>query len=143
MIATGLGLHNFSEGLAIGQSAAAGLALTGVLVVGFGLHNVTEGFGIAAPLASEESRPSWAFLGLTGLIAGGPTFIGSIVGFSVVADWAFVLFFALAGGALIYVIYEMFSVSRRLNTPTALAGGILTGFLVAFGTELFLELAGG
>ena len=143
MIATGLGLHNFSEGLAIGQSAAAGLALTGVLVVGFGLHNVTEGFGIAAPLASEETRPSWAFLGLTGLIAGGPTFIGSIVGFSVVADWAFVLFFALAGGALIYVIYEMFSVSRRLNTPTALAGGILTGFLVAFGTELFLELAGG
>ena len=143
MIATGLGLHNFSEGLAIGQSAAAGLALTGVLVVGFGLHNITEGFGIAAPLASEEPPPGWAFLGLAGLIAGGPTFVGSIIGFAVVADWAFVLFFALAAGALIYVIYEMFSVSRRLNPPVALGAGVLTGLLVAFGTELFLELAGG
>src|SRR2546430_9197756 len=42
MIAVGLGLHNFSEGLAIGQSAAAkALALTGILVIGLGLPNVT------------------------------------------------------------------------------------------------------
>lgn len=143
MIATGLGLHNFSEGLAIGQSAAAGLALTGVLVIGFGLHNITEGFGIAAPLASEDPRPGWAFLALAGVIAGGPTFLGSIIGFAVVADWAFVLFFALAAGALVYVIYEMFAVSRRLNSPVALAVGVLTGLLIAFGTELFLGLAGG
>jgi ZIP family zinc transporter len=48
IIATGIGLHNFSEGLAIGQSAAAGaLQLAAVLIIGFGLHNMTEGFGIA------------------------------------------------------------------------------------------------
>ncbi len=116
MIATGLGLHNFSEGLAIGQSAASGaLALTGVLVVGFGLHNITEGFGIAAPLASDGDRPSWALLGTAGLIGGGPTFLGAVIGFNVVADWAFVLFLALAAGALLYVINEMFGVCRRLN----------------------------
>src|SRR5450631_189663 len=46
-IATGLGLHNLSEGLAIGQSAHTGaIAFAGVLVVGFALHNITEGFGI-------------------------------------------------------------------------------------------------
>jgi hypothetical protein len=65
LIATGLGLHNFSEGLAIGQSAATGaLVMAGVLVIGFALHNITEGFGIAAPLVSEPAQPSWAFLGL-------------------------------------------------------------------------------
>ena len=55
MIATGIGLHNFSEGLAIGQSAAqrrGGLALT--LVIGFALHNATEGFGIVAPLVGRR-----------------------------------------------------------------------------------------
>jgi ZIP family zinc transporter len=71
-IATGIGLHNFSEGLAIGQSAARDeLALAVALIVGFGLHNATEGFGIVAPLAAEEQQPSWSFLGLMGLIAGG------------------------------------------------------------------------
>ncbi len=50
MIASGIGLHNFAEGLAIGNSAASGeLSLAVLLVVGFALHNATEGFGIVAP----------------------------------------------------------------------------------------------
>ena len=55
MIATGIGLHKFSEGLAIGQSAAAGeISLALVLVIGFGLHNATEGFGIVGPLCASR-----------------------------------------------------------------------------------------
>ena len=78
-IATGIGLHNFSEGLAIGQSAARNqVSLAVVLVIGFALHNATEGFGICAPLSGEAEPPSWAFLGVMGLIAGGPTFIGTL-----------------------------------------------------------------
>src|SRR5581483_10191940 len=79
LIAAGIGLHNFSEGLAIGSSSQRGdLTLALTLVVGFGLHNITEAFGIAAPLAG---RPvGWRVLGLAGLIAGGPTFFGTIVG---------------------------------------------------------------
>src|SRR5919206_1555617 len=55
-IATGIGLHNFSEGLAIGQAAALDkLSLAYVLVIGFGLHNATEGFGIVAPLTGDAA----------------------------------------------------------------------------------------
>ena len=72
-IAVGIGLHNFSEGLAIGQSAASGaVSLALLLVIGFGLHNATEGFGIIGPLVARGVRPSWAWLGLAGLVAGGP-----------------------------------------------------------------------
>src|SRR5438034_6055725 len=68
MIATGLGLHNFSEGLAIGQGAAAGaIGFAVILIIGFGLHNITEGFAVAAPLAVAGETPSWPFLGLAGL----------------------------------------------------------------------------
>src|SRR5438034_1513346 len=75
-IATGLGLHNLSEGLAIGESAHVGaIAFTGVLAIGFALHNITEGFGIAAPMTTEAKPASWGFLALAGLIGGGPTFI--------------------------------------------------------------------
>ena len=62
LIAVGIGLHNFGEGLAIGGSAARGdIALATLLVVGFALHNATEGFGIVAPLAAAQDRPSWGF----------------------------------------------------------------------------------
>src|SRR5258706_1241126 len=58
-IALGIGFHNLSEGLAIGQSAAGGqLRLALVLVIGFALHNATEGFGIVGPLPGAAQLPS-------------------------------------------------------------------------------------
>src|SRR3954468_6354759 len=99
VIAVGIGLHNFAEGLAIGQSAAADeLSLAALLVIGFGLHNATEGFGIVAPLAGEEERPSWGFLAVLGVIGGAPTFIGTAVGQSFTNEAVSVLFLALAAG---------------------------------------------
>lgn len=139
MIATGLGLHNLSEGLAIGQSAATGaLAFAGVLVIGFALHNITEGFGIAAPMALDARRPSWAFLGAAGLIGGGPTFVGTVLGSLVTSPYVYVLFLALAAGALIYVLYELFNVGKRFNAPAVMGWGILVGFLAAYTSDLFL-----
>src|SRR6185437_8643213 len=142
-IATGLGLHNLSEGLAIGQAAHLGaIAFTGVLAVGFALHNITEGFGIAAPMTTEAKPPSWGFLGLAGLIGGGPTFIGTWIGYLAESTYFSVAFLAVAAGALIYVLNELFSLGRRISTPPVFAWGVLAGFLVAFGTDLFLLSTG-
>jgi len=139
MIATGLGLHNLSEGLAIGQSAATGaVAFAVVLVIGFALHNITEGFGIAAPLALDTPRPSWGFLLIAGLIGGGPTFFGTVIGYVFTSTYVYVLFLALAAGALLYVVNEMFHLGRRLNSPAAMGWGLLLGFLLGYVTDLFL-----
>lgn len=142
MIAAGLGLHNFSEGLAIGQSAGQGqLALAALLIVGFGLHNATEGFGIVGPLAG--TRPSWAFLGITGLVGGGPTFVGTMIGYSFISTPLSVLFLALAAGAILYVIGELFHVGRRPGMKNVAMWGLMSGFLIAYATEIVLEMAGG
>jgi ZIP family zinc transporter len=141
-IATGLGLHNMSEGLAIGQSAHTGeIAFAGVLVVGFALHNVTEGFGIAAPMTTEPKPASWGFLGLAGLIGGGPTFIGTWIGYLTSSDYFYVAFLAIAAGALLYVVNELFNVGRKLSTPPTFAWGLLLGFLTAYGTDLVLTFS--
>lgn len=143
-IATGLGLHNMSEGLAIGESAHTGaIAFAGVLVVGFALHNVTEGFGIAAPMTMSPKRASWGFLGLAGLIGGGPTFLGTWIGYLASSNYVYVAFLAIAAGALLYVLNELFHVGRRLSTPPTFAWGLLVGFLTAYATDLFLTLASG
>jgi ZIP family zinc transporter len=141
LIAVGIGLHNFSEGLAIGQSAAEGAyQLFFLLVIGFGLHNITEGFGIAGPLAGQ--RPSWRFLALCGLVGGGPTFLGTLLGHQFVSPALSVLFLALAAGAIIYVIGELQHAGRRIGSHDVGMLGLLTGFLLAYGTDQLLHVAG-
>jgi zinc transporter, ZIP family len=141
LIATGIGLHNFSEGLAIGQAGAAGeLGLALVLIIGFGLHNSTEGFGIVAPLSGE--RPSWKFLALLGLIGGGPTFVGTVIGQAWTSTALSVAFLALAAGSILYVVLQLVKVMQRMNQVVLVSWMILVGLMLGFGTELVLKAAG-
>lgn len=141
--AVGLALHNLSEGLAIGQSAATGAtAFAFVLVIGFALHNATEGFGIAAPLTAGP-RPAWRFLGGLGLLAGGPTFVGGVIGYSLVSPLLSIVFLGLAAGALIHVFNDMMGVSRRFARPAVANVALLVGLLLAFGTDFVLGAGGG
>jgi len=143
LIAVGIGLHNFAEGLAIGQSAARGeVSLALMLIIGFGLHNATEGFGIVAPLAGQDTRPSWGFLALMGLIGGGPTFFGTLVGQSFVNNAVFVAFLALAAGSILYVVIQLLNVAQKLRQKELLMWGLLTGMFAGFATDLVLKAAG-
>jgi ZIP family zinc transporter len=142
VIATAIGLHNFAEGLAIGVSAKAGaIALATVLIIGFGLHNATEGFGIVGPLGG--ARPSWGWLGVAGLVAGAPTFLGTLVGYQVDSQPLELLFYGLAAGAVLYVIGEIWTGMRRYGYHTLGLYMIATGFLVGVATDLVVSYGGG
>jgi len=139
-IAAAIGIHNFAEGLAIGVSARAGaISLATVLIIGFALHNATEGFGIVGPLG--DVKPSWRWLGLAGLIGGGPTFLGSVVGYGVTSHPLELAFYAIAGGAILYVIGEVWTGVRRhgyrelglLMVSAGFVVGVLTDLLVTYG----------
>jgi len=141
LIATGIGLHNFAEGLAIGQSAIVGdLQLAIVLIIGFGLHNMTEGFGIAGPLTGQAV--SWRFIVLLGLIGGGPTFLGTVVGTIFYSPQVFILFLGLAAGSIIYVVAELFGVAKRFKAPEIVMWGVLLGFLLGYLTDLIVTYGG-
>ena len=143
LIATGIGLHNFSEGLAIGQSAAQDqVTLALVLIIGFGLHNATEGFGIVAPLSGSESRPSWKFLALLGLIGGGPTFLGTLIGHAWVNETVSVAFLALAAGSILYVVIQLMNVNQKLGYKTLVAWMLLAGLFLGFATDFIIVAAG-
>ncbi len=143
MIAVGIGLHNFAEGLAIGNSAASGeLQLAVLLIIGFGLHNATEGFGIVAPMAAEGRTPTWARLGLLGLIGGGPTFLGTIVGQHVVNDTLSIGFLTLAAGSILYVVIELLSVARKIGRKELTTWGLLLGIFLGFVTDAIVTAAG-
>ena len=143
LIALGIGLHNFGEGLAIGASFAAGAAALGsFLVVGFTLHNITEGVGIVAPL-TREKRPKLVVFVLLALLAGAPAILGTWVGGLAFSPLLAVLFLSLGAGAILQVIWEvsklLFNDARRLGQPAVswlnfagLTAGILVMYLTAF-----------
>jgi len=143
MIAVGIGAHNFSEGLAIGQSYIAGeIGLAILLIIGFGAHNTTEGFGIAGPLTGLVNKPKIRFIILAGLIGGGPTFVGTILGSLWDSQLAYILFLSVAGGALIYVSMLMYNSGRKQTTNGIMMTGIFFGLVAGFLTDLIISLNG-
>jgi len=143
LIAIGIGVHNFAEGLAIGQAAAASqISLAVTLIIGFGLHNATEGFGICGPLAGEGIRPSWKLLGLLGFIGGAPTFFGTVVGQAWSSDALSVVFFTVAAGSILYVVGELFAVNRKYGHPVLITWLMLFGIVAGFATDFIVTAAG-
>ena len=141
LVAIGIGLHNFGEGLAIGASYSSGeIALGTFLVVGFLLHNTTEGLGIVAPLA--KTRPSLAHLALLGAIAGLPTVLGAwIGGFTYSPLWT-TLFFAIGAGAIVQVVFELGRFLGRGDgagiTRPLTAAGLFAGMMIMYVTGLLV-----
>ncbi len=130
LVAIGIGVHNFGEGLAIGTSFAFGeLTLGTFLIVGFMIHNVTEGLGIAAPAAESRARLGVGRLALLALIAGGPAILGSWLGGFASSDLLAVVFFAAAAGAAFEVVVEVGRYVARRVADGLRSGWVLGGFL--------------
>jgi ZIP family zinc transporter len=141
-IAAAIGVHNFAEGLAIGVSARAGaISLATVLIIGFALHNATEGFGIVGPLGGV--KPSWRWLAVAGLIGGAPTFLGTMVGYAVTSRALELVFYATAGGAILYVIGEVWNAMRRHGHRELGLLMLSAGFIVGVVTDLIITYGGG
>jgi FtsP/CotA-like multicopper oxidase with cupredoxin domain len=140
MIAVGIGLHNLSEGLAIGQAYLQGATgLTMSLIIGFALHNATEGFGIVGPMVQHGDRLSWRTILLLAAIGGGPTFAGTLLGSLWTSPYLSVAVLAMAGGALLYVLKELFAGARRETRQIVVMSAVAAGFMIGWSTELLAD----
>ena len=145
LIAVGIGLHNFGEGLAIGSAFALGEAALGtLLIVGFTLHNTTEGLAIVAPLARARRKVSVADLVKLGLIGGVPTIAGAWLGGFVYSPVWSVVFLGIGVGAIAQVVAQILrhmardtTVGRLLATGPVL-GGLFAGFAVMYVTGMLV-----
>ncbi|MCY7341861.1 MAG: hypothetical protein LH603_08425 [Pseudonocardia sp.] len=140
LIAVGIGLHNLSEGLAVGSAYAVGeLALGASLVVGFAAHNLTEGIAIVSPLTAEKVSPA-RLVGL-GLIAGAPACVGAVVGSTATTPATATLLLGVGIGAIAQVVAQIWPLlrakgARVLDTPTL--AGLGAGVLVMYLTGLLV-----
>ena len=140
--AIGIGMQNLTEGLVFGSAGAAGLSSIYLLsLIGFTVQNATEGFPIAAPLVGRRGGIDTNFLLGVFLVGGLPTVIGTAIGLNFYSGWLIVLFDALAGAAILYVVLVLFHVNVRKSAGKGMDGermmrltylGILAGFALAF-----------
>jgi len=150
LVAVGIGLHNFGEGLAIGAAFTLGEAALGsLLIVGFALHNTTEGLAIVAPLARHtDGAPASVAVGSLvrlGLIGGVPTIAGAwLGGFIYSPVWA-LLCLALGVGAIAQVVVQILgqmSGDERLGTYMTkgpVVAGLFTGFIAMYATGMLIS----
>jgi zinc transporter ZupT len=148
MIAIGIGLHNFGEGLAIGAAMLLGeVALSTFLIVGFTLHNTTEGLAIVAPIAKTEVKRSMMIrrLVMMGLIAGVPTIAGTWIGGFLYSPLAAVVFLSVGAGAIFQVVYSLItwiSHHQKPESPPSISApvvaGFITGLLIMYFTGLLI-----
>ncbi len=142
VIAAGMGLHNLGEGLAIGTSYAGGeWALSGLLVAGVALHNGTAGFGIVGAAGQSPIPPrTVVLLGLTG---GAPTCIGTVLSGLIVSPYLSLVWYALAAGSLLYVVFALVAMTYTSSRKVHMAYGVWTGIALMAMTAMFLTLVGG
>jgi zinc transporter ZupT len=145
LMAVGIGLHNFGEGLAIGTSFSLGEAALGTfLIIGFTLHNITEGIGIAAPLL--KMKPRIRDFVLLGLIAGAPAILGTWFGGFIYSPILGALFLGIGAGAILQVIYVITKMlindHKKHLEPTVSwlnLSGFTIGLLIMYLTAFFVK----
>ncbi|MFW9950262.1 MAG: ZIP family metal transporter, partial [Candidatus Thorarchaeota archaeon] len=141
LIAIGIFIHNFPEGMATFMGSLKEVQLGVILTVAIALHNIPEGIAVAIPVyASNNQNKKKAFLWsfITGLSEPLGAIIVWLVLFPFINDYIIDTTLAIVAGIMIYIsLDELLPVSRSLGKEHISILGIIAGMLIMSISLLF------
>jgi len=133
MIAIGIAIHNFPEGIAVFFSSLSSLSLGIPVAIAVALHNIPEGIAVSIPIyyATKKKRTAFLYSFLSGLAEP----VGAVIGFLFLMPFLnqFVLNVILAAvaGIMVFISFdELLPVSYKSDNGHAPIFGIIVGMAI-------------
>jgi ZIP family zinc transporter len=138
LVALGLALHDFPEGIAMANAYLEAPSLGLVVSSAVALHNIPEGFAMAVPAAVGQRRS--LALGAIGAALSEPA--GTAVGLTLaqVEPDLNALFMAVAAGAMVFVsAHELLPLAIRFGKPHWFVAGLALSIPVYGGLHALIR----
>ena len=134
LIALGIAIHNFPEGLAVFSSAVTGDRAFGVLVaIAIAVHNIPEGISVSIPISEATGNRRRAFL--FSFAAGLAEPLGALIGYAVIFPFLtptlIYSLLAFAAGIMVYIsLDELLPTAHLYGKEHFVIIGVIAGMLV-------------
>jgi ZIP family zinc transporter len=143
LIALGIAIHNFPEGLAVFSGAVTGDRAFGILVaIAIALHNIPEGISVSVPISQATGNRRRAFM--YSFIAGLAEPVGAVIGYAILFPFLTSTFvyslLAFSAGIMVYIsLDEILPTAQQYGKQHFVILGVLAGMLVMAISIFFLR----
>jgi zinc transporter, ZIP family len=134
IIAIGISLHNFPEGIAVASGYFHAPELGLVIAIAIALHNIPEGMAIALPLRVSGTSRLFAFR--VALISGLMEPLGAVLAASFLFSMPGLTPYALsfAAGMMVFITMdELIPIAHEHGHEHYTSFGLIVGFILTFG----------
>jgi len=133
LIALGIAIHNFPEGLAVFMSSLVSIKLGVVLAIAIALHNIPEGLAVAMPIFYATKSRTKAFW--YSFLSGFAEPVGAVLGLIILMPLftPSILYFCLAlvAGIMVFISFdELLPLSCESASYHLAISGIIIGMLI-------------
>lgn len=133
LIAIGIAIHNFPEGLAVFMSSLSSIRLGIVLAVAIALHNIPEGLAVAMPIfyaTKSKGKAIW-YSFLSGFAEPMGAVLGLVILMPLFTPFVLYFFLALVAGIMVFISFdELLPLSCESGSYHVAIAGIIIGMLM-------------